>query len=107
MAEQLNLMGMSNEELHDMLEKLQTHLRQLEDQEPEDERSEGYDRWVDAICDLEEHIDQVEDALGGVLMAYGQGTPVRKSVVQVYFPSRNMTLAYYNDRFDLHRGDVV
>lgn len=107
MAEQLNLMGMSNEELHDMLEKLQTHLRQLEDQEPEDERSEGYDRWVDAICDLEEHIDQVEDALGGVLMAYGQGTPVRKSVVEVYFPSRNMTLAYYNDRFDLHRGDLV
>lgn len=31
----------------------------------------------------------------------------RKSVVQVYFPSRNMTLAYYNDRFDLRRGDLV
>lgn len=31
----------------------------------------------------------------------------RKSVVQVYFEGRNMTLAYYNDRFDLHRGDVV
>lgn len=31
----------------------------------------------------------------------------RKSVVQVYFPGRNMTLAYYNDQFDLHRGDMV
>lgn len=31
----------------------------------------------------------------------------RKSVVQVYFPSRNMKLAYYNDQFDLHRGDLV
>lgn len=31
----------------------------------------------------------------------------RKSVVQVYFAARNMTLAYYNDQFDLHRGDMV
>ncbi len=31
----------------------------------------------------------------------------RKSVVQVYFAGRNMTLAYYNDQFDLHRGDIV
>lgn len=31
----------------------------------------------------------------------------QKSVVQVYFSRRNMTLAYYNDRFDLHRGDMV
>lgn len=31
----------------------------------------------------------------------------RKSVVQVYFKSRNTTLAYYNDRFDLHCGDTV
>lgn len=31
----------------------------------------------------------------------------RKSVVQVYFAGRNMTLAYYNDAFDLHRGDIV
>lgn len=31
----------------------------------------------------------------------------RKSVVQVYFAGRNMTLAYYNDLFDLHRGDMV
>lgn len=31
----------------------------------------------------------------------------RKSVVQVYFAGRGMTLAYYNDRFDLHPGDKV
>lgn len=31
----------------------------------------------------------------------------RRSVVQVYFAGRNMTLAYYNDQFDLHRGDIV
>ena len=34
-------------------------------------------------------------------------TAPRKSVVQVHFPARNMTLPYYNDRFDLHRGDLV
>lgn len=31
----------------------------------------------------------------------------RKSVAQVYFARRNMTLAYYNDQFDLHPGDMV
>lgn len=34
-------------------------------------------------------------------------TVPRKSVVQVHFPDRGMTLAYYNDQFDLHRGDIV
>ncbi len=31
----------------------------------------------------------------------------RRSVVQIYFASRHMELAYYNDRFDLHCGDMV
>lgn len=31
----------------------------------------------------------------------------RKSVVQVRFPDRGTTLAYYNDQFDLHCGDIV
>lgn len=31
----------------------------------------------------------------------------RKSVVQVQFPGWEKTLAYYNDRFDLHTGDAV
>lgn len=34
-------------------------------------------------------------------------TSPRRSVVQVYFSKRNMSLAYYNDQFDLHRGDTV
>lgn len=31
----------------------------------------------------------------------------RKSVVGVYFAARNTMLPYYNDRFDLHCGDMV
>lgn len=31
----------------------------------------------------------------------------KKSLVQVYFPARSRTLAYYNDQFDLHVGDIV
>lgn len=31
----------------------------------------------------------------------------RRSVVQVRFPGRSMSLAYYNDRFDLKPGDLV
>lgn len=31
----------------------------------------------------------------------------RRSVVQIHFAERNMTLAYYNDRFDLHCDDMV
>ena len=31
----------------------------------------------------------------------------RKSVVQVHFPARGLTCAYYNDTFDLHKGDIV
>ena len=30
-----------------------------------------------------------------------------KSVVQIYFPAKNTKLAYFNDRFDLHVGDIV
>ena len=31
----------------------------------------------------------------------------RKSVVQVTFGDRNGTYSYYNEQFDLHRGDFV
>lgn len=31
----------------------------------------------------------------------------RKSLVRIYFPARDMTLSYYNDMFDLHKGDIV
>lgn len=30
-----------------------------------------------------------------------------KSVVQVRFPSQGRSFAYYNDQFDLHKGDIV
>ena len=36
----------------------------------------------------------------------GENKPV-KSVVQVRFPSQGRSVAYYNDRFDLHVGDIV
>lgn len=29
------------------------------------------------------------------------------SVVRVYFPERGRAFSYYNERFDLHEGDVV
>lgn len=34
-------------------------------------------------------------------------TAAKKSVVDVYFPDRNITCSYYNDMFDLKRGDIV
>jgi len=40
------------------------------------------------------------------LVEQRQSSP-RRSVVQVYFEDRDRSYAYYNDRFDLHRGDVV
>lgn len=36
-----------------------------------------------------------------------KSTLPRPSVVEVYFKARNMTLAYYNDRFDIQPGDWV
>lgn len=37
-----------------------------------------------------------------------QQPPVpRKSLAEVQFPERNTVLTYYNDQFDLHRGDWV
>lgn len=36
-----------------------------------------------------------------------QAVAPKKSVVQVKFPGRGMALAYYNDLFDLHTGDLV
>ena len=37
---------------------------------------------------------------------FTESSPV-KSVVQVQFPSKGRSLAYYNDKFDLHVGDIV
>ena len=32
---------------------------------------------------------------------------IKKSVVDVYFSDRHLTCSYYNDKFDLKRGDIV
>ena len=32
---------------------------------------------------------------------------IKPTIVQIFFPDRGRTLAYYNDRFDLHPGDIV
>lgn len=32
---------------------------------------------------------------------------IKKSVVDVFFPDRHLTCSYYNDIFDLKRGDIV
>lgn len=32
---------------------------------------------------------------------------VKPTIVQIFFPDRGRTLAYYNDRFDLRPGDIV
>ena len=34
-------------------------------------------------------------------------TIIKKSVVDVYFPDRDLTCSYYNDMFNLKRGDIV
>ncbi len=31
----------------------------------------------------------------------------KKSLVQIVFPGRGMSLTYFNDQFDLHKGDLV
>ena len=32
---------------------------------------------------------------------------IKKSVVELYFPDRDLTCSYYNDMFNLKRGDIV
>lgn len=52
--------------------------------------------------------DSPDQRLAEAALPAQQTQPVpRRSVVQVYFAGRNLTLAYYNDRFDLHCGDMV
>lgn len=46
------------------------------------------------------------DAVANAVTVSQSETPL-KSVVQVHFPARQMKLAYFNDAFDLHCGDIV
>ena len=62
-APELDLYGMSLADLKVMLEDLVIRLTELEDSEPEDDESEEYELWDDAVSDLEDYIDQIEDAI--------------------------------------------
>ena len=44
---------------------------------------------------------------GGEAKDEVESVEVKPTVVQVYFPGRGRTLAYYNEHFDLHVGDIV
>lgn len=55
------------------------------------------------VADNEIEIERTEEEK----IAEPEVQEARKSVVQVYFDDRDMTLAYYNDMFDLKRGDIV
>ena len=48
-----------------------------------------------------------EESVYSNLSAETPENTAEKSLVRVYFPERNMTLSYYNDMFDLKRGDIV
>ena len=62
-------------------------------------KDERYDIGFAAFGEKEEKTAEVSPAM--------EETRPRRSLVQVRFPERGMTLSYYNDRFDLHRGDFV
>jgi len=48
-----------------------------------------------------------EKETGQSFAGEGRSISPRKSLVQVFFESRGMTLSYYNDLFDLRVGDLV
>lgn len=61
-AEEINLDGLTREELEDLLEELQGILDDLEDEEPEDD-TEEHESWEEKVDQLEDYISQVEDAI--------------------------------------------
>lgn len=62
-TEDLDLDGLSLEELNELLEKLEQQLSILEADEPEDEDSDEYEDWEDEVSELEDQIDQVQSAI--------------------------------------------
>lgn len=51
--------------------------------------------------------DRKEEPIGEPETAAPIVTEPRKSVVRVFFEARGFACSYYNDRFDLHEGDIV
>lgn len=47
-----------------------------------------------------------EEKLSNEIVEQTEFTP-RKSVVEVHFPSRDRSYPYFNDSFDLKKGDIV
>lgn len=47
------------------------------------------------------------DRIYGKSFDHTQKREAKKSVVEVYFSDRRITCSYYNDMFDLKRGDIV
>lgn len=54
---------MSEEELKEYLTSLEQRLEELSDEEPEDDGSDEYETWADALEDLEDCIDEVKELL--------------------------------------------
>ena len=65
-APELDLDGMSPDDLRMLLEDLENRLEALEESEPEDDESEEYELWDEAVSDLEDYIDQIEEAIEGM-----------------------------------------
>lgn len=57
--------GMSRSELEELLEQLQDELDMLACNEPDDDDKVSHDWWEDAIDELEDKIQAIEDRLEG------------------------------------------
>ncbi|MCI7085289.1 hypothetical protein MR988_04160 [bacterium] len=51
--------------------------------------------------------NQAENIDENIAVANNETAQAKKSVVDVFFPERGLTCSYYNDSFDLHKGDMV
>ena len=62
-AESLDLDGLSEEELNDLLDELEQKLEIIQADEPEGDDSKEYWAWKDAVADLEDQIELVQMAI--------------------------------------------
>ncbi|MDD6225910.1 MAG: hypothetical protein PUB41_06635 [bacterium] len=51
--------------------------------------------------------NQAENIDENIAVANNETAQAKKSVVDVFFPERGLTCSYYNDSFDLRKGDMV
>ena len=62
-AESLDLEGLSEDELIDILDELEEKLETIQADEPENHESKEYRKWEETIEDLEDQIDAVQTAI--------------------------------------------